>query len=325
MTNPNPVEVTVKTSIPEMQLFLKAGSQFGHQVNKWNPKMREYIFTKRGNIHIIDLTKTLPMLETALDFLAKAAATGDLLFVGTKRQASEIVKEAAMEAGAYYITTRWPGGLLTNFELIKKSLKQFNALESEFETGVQDRTKFEVSQMKKDWAKMNRLYEGIKKMDRFPKVVVIVDSHYERNAVKEARKLKIPVVAMVDTNSDPTVVDYVIPANDDALSSIKLIISLIAAAVKKGNQGRGVRHFYKDYAKEDIKIVKSQGTEAEVAEIVSTEAPKRVLAVTPVVQLTQKLKTGKAKSQDKKGMLESIQKEAETIKIKKAEKTRTKE
>ncbi|MCA9383482.1 30S ribosomal protein S2 [Candidatus Dojkabacteria bacterium] len=307
-----------KFELPELQTFLKAGVQFGHQVKKWNPKMKDYIYDRRDKIHIIDLSKTLPMLEEAMQFLAQAASEGEILFAGTKRQASEIVKEAAIESGANYIVNRWPGGLLTNFTLIQRSLKKMIELEDEFEKGVEDRTKFEVSQMKKDWVKMNRLYEGVKQMKEYPKAVVIVDAKYERGAIKEARRLRIPIVSLVDTNSNPSIIDYPIPANDDAINSIKLVIGLLAEAVKKGNGGKGVQHKLKDYSVFEVKLIKSEVKNDDAVEVASgeSEAPKaRIAKVEP--------KATKA-TKNAKGMLEDIQEKKETTKVAKAKKTRGK-
>jgi small subunit ribosomal protein S2 len=310
-----------KFDLPELQEFLKAGVQFGHQAKKWNPLMEKYIFTKRGDIHIIDLSKSLPMLEKAMEYLAEVASAGEILFVGTKRQASEIVKAAAIDAGAHYIVNRWPGGLLTNFKLIQQGLKNFRGLEEDFETGVADRTKFEVSQMKKDWIKMNRLYEGIKLMSKHPKALVIVDAKYERGAVKEAAVLGIPVIALVDTNTNPAGVDYPIPANDDAIKSIKLIIEQLAIAVKKGNEGRGIKHNFKDYSKAEVEIKKTEVQTDDVVEVESTASAREKDLTADSAKSPSRVKVKKS-DLDGSGMLEKIQKEAETRKVEKAKASR---
>lgn len=314
-------KVELNTEIPEIQEFLKAGVQFGHQIKKWNPKMERFIFDKRDDIHIIDLSKSIPMLIEAMKFLKEQAAKGDVLFVGTKRQASDIVKAAAIDAGAHYIVNRWPGGLLTNFKLIQRSLKKFNELESDFEKGIEDRTKFEVSQMKKDWIKMNRLYEGIKQMDRYPSAVVIVDAKFEYGAVREANSMDIPVISLIDTNTDPDNVDYPIPANDDAIKSIRLIVNLLAEAVKEGNAGKGVKHSFTDFATYEVELRK---TEVKSENIVEVESTSTDAVVEPKVKRISKKTDAKKTSKKGKGMLEKIQKEAETKKIKKAEQTRKK-
>ena len=302
--------------IPELQEFLKSGVQFGHEAKKWNPKMRDYIFAKRDGIHIIDLSKTLERLQTALDFLAEAAKTGEVLFVGTKRQASDIVKEAAIDAGAHFIVQRWPGGLLTNFNVIQKSLKHYNELELEFEKGVEDRTKFEIAMMKKEWEKMSRIYEGIKTMARFPQAIVIVDTNYERNVIREAKRLKIPVVALIDTNCNPNIVEYPIPANDDAIRSIKLIIGLLAQTVKAASATPKIKHVLKDYSKYEVRIIKSEEKEEEVVELKLEPAvaePRRIYTPEPP----------KKKGKDAgKGLLEKMQEQKETTKTASARKKR---
>ncbi|MFQ5492554.1 MAG: 30S ribosomal protein S2 [Candidatus Dojkabacteria bacterium] len=316
-TKATPKSSTVK--MPEVQEFLKAGVQFGHQSKKWNPKMKKFIFTKRDQIHIIDISKTLPALEKALIFLQQVAEKGSVLFVGTKRQAAEITRELAIDAGAFYINHRWPGGLLTNFNMLKKSLKVFNELEAEFESGIEDRTKFEVSQMKKEWEKMSRLYEGIKSMVDFPKAIVVVDTKYERNTIREAKSKGIPVIGMVDTNSDPANIDYPIPANDDAVRSLRLILGLLAEAVKKGNKGNGVKHKLKDYSKFEVKLIKTEVKAEDKVEIEVESRPEpKVVKPIKVVPTERK----KAKSTEGKGLLEQMQEESETAKRKKAKKVR---
>ncbi len=303
-------------SSKDISEFLKAGVQFGHETKRWNPKMKSFIFTERNNIHIIDIDKSLDYLGKAVAFLEKAAAEGIILFVGTKRQATEIVKEESIKAGANYIINRWPGGLLTNFDQIKKSLKKYKDLEKDFQEGVEGRTKFEVSSMKKEWVKMNRLYEGVKTMDSYPKALVVVDVNYERNVITEAKKLGIPVVGIVDTNSDPEVVDFPIPGNDDAISSLKLLVGILGEAVKKGNSGKGVKHEFVDYSKFEVKIIKVEEKKEEFVEIRESFEPK-------VIEV-KKVKIAK-KGEESKGILENIQKEKEIKRQAKASKEREKE
>jgi len=306
MTNTSPTKEVAKIASKPLKIdvsdFLKAGVQFGHETKRWNPKMQKYIFAEKNNIHIIDISKSVEMLQTAVDFLREVSATGNVLFIGTKRQASEIVKQEAARAGAFYIINRWPGGLLTNFEQIKQSLKKFNFLETEFQTGVEGRTKFEVSTMKKEWVKMNRLYEGIKTMTGYPKAVVVVDINYERNVITEAKKLGIPVIAIVDTNTDPDLVDYPVPGNDDAISSLKLLIGYFADAVLAGNKGQGIKHEFVDYSKFEVKILKVEEKKEELVEV--GESPKA-----PVVEVKKVIKSGKSNT---KGILENIQKQKES-------------
>lgn len=303
--------------MPDIKEFLKVGVQFGHQSKKWNPKMKSYIFGKKENIHIIDISQSLPALQEAMQFLAKAASEGSILLVGTKRQAADIVKKTAIETGAHYITHRWPGGLLTNFEMIQRSLKKFMTLEHEFKTGVEGRTKFEVSQMKKDWEKMNRLYEGVKTMTQYPKAVVVIDSNYERNAIKEARVLNIPVIGLVDTNCDPEAVDYAIPANDDAIGSINLLVGLLGKAIKTGNGGRGIKHELIDYSTYEVKIVR---IEQQAEKKVEIQTSAEVKTETPRPAKIEKKATKATKAG--KGLLEDIQKNKETAKRQKATKAR---
>jgi small subunit ribosomal protein S2 len=309
---------TMEFKLPELKYFFKAGVQFGHQAKKWNPKMRDYIFDKKNDIHIIDVSQTLPMLKGAMQFLYEISSKGgQILFVGSKRQARDIVKKYAIESGTFYVINRWPGGLMTNFNLIKSSLKKFNNLESEFESGVEGRTKFEISQMKKDWVKMNRLYEGIKTMNGFPQAIVVVDSKYERGAIKEAKLKNIPVVALVDTNADPTKVDYPIVTNDDAIKSIELIVSLLSEAIKKGNNGRGIKHTLRDYTNYEVKIKKAEVnvTKQESIAIKNEVADEVETAKVTKIKVSSKIKAGK-------GILERIQEEAETKKVEKAETSR---
>jgi len=290
----------LKLSAPEIKDMLTSGVQFGHQTQKWNPKMREYIFTNKNKIHIIDLTKTREKLKEAMDFIYEISKKGNILFVGTKRQVSEIIKKSAVESGSYYITHRWPGGLLTNHKLIQKSIKRLNQLEEEFEKGVANRTKFEVSQQKKEWEKMNRIYEGIKTMDRFPVTMVIVDTKYERLALREATSMNIPIIAMVDTNCDPTLVAYPIPANDDAIRSVTLIMDSLGRAIKEGNGGKGVRHVFKDYSTYEVQTIKKiEDTEPEVVELAISREERPVVLEIPQIKGKNSLK--------QKGIFETIQ------------------
>lgn len=258
----------VAVKVPDTKELLKNGVQFGHESKRWNPKMAKFIYSQKGGIHILDINQTQKRLEEAAAFLAEAASKGGVMFVGTKRQVSDIIKDEAIRAGAYFINNRWAGGLLTNFSIVKKSLDKLNALEKAFEEGVEDRTKYEVSRMKKEWERLDRLYSGIKGLTDKPTAVVIVDTNYEKSAVRESRKMGIPVVALVDTNSDPDMSDYVIPANDDAIGSVKLIVSTLADAALQGNKGKGIEHKLVDYSKVEIKIKRNTDvSEDEVQQV----------------------------------------------------------
>jgi small subunit ribosomal protein S2 len=219
-----------------VRALLEAGAHFGHQTKRWNPKMRQYIFTGRNGIHIIDLQKSVTGLTDAYYFIVDTIVSGKkVLFVGTKKQAQEVIVEEATRSEQLYITQRWLGGTLTNFTTIRKRLRYLAKLEEQRDRGELSRlTKAEALKTEEEIGKLNRVFGGIKGMDGLPGALFIVDPREETIAVREARKVGIPVVAMVDTNCDPDVVDYVIPCNDDAIRSIKLITGKIADAVIEG-------------------------------------------------------------------------------------------
>jgi small subunit ribosomal protein S2 len=219
-----------------MKELLEAGVHFGHQTKRWNPKMKEYIFGERNGIYIVDLQKTLKLFKDAMRFIGEMAAQGKtVLFVGTKRQAQEAIAEEAKRCGMYYVNQRWLGGLLTNMVTVQKSIKRLKELEAMASTGDwAGRPKKEIIRLERERKHLLLNLEGIKDMGRLPDVVFVVDSSKEAIAVKEARKLGIPVVAVVDTNCDPDEVNYVIPGNDDALRAIRLFTNKVADAVIEG-------------------------------------------------------------------------------------------
>jgi small subunit ribosomal protein S2 len=223
-----------------MQELLEAGVHFGHQTKRWNPKMREYIFGERNGIYIVDLGKTVKLFREAEEFISDLAAQGrTLLFVGTKRQAQDVIAEEAQRCGMFYVNERWLGGLLTNFATIQRSLGRLRDIEAMSTDGRYDTlSKKEIARNEKERRKLQKNLEGIRGMSRLPDAVFVVDTKKEKIAVDEARKLKIPVIGIVDTNCDPDEVDFVIPGNDDALRSIRLFTSRIADAVLSG---RGLR------------------------------------------------------------------------------------
>jgi small subunit ribosomal protein S2 len=227
-----------------MRELLEAGVHFGHQTKKWNPKMRPFIFTERNGIHILDLQQTIPALQAAYEFVADLTARGEkLLFVGTKKQAASIIEEEAGRANQLSVTNRWLGGTLTNFGTIKARLQYLAQLEARRDRGEFARlTKAEGLRLEDEINKLNRTFGGIKQMERLPTALFIVDPHRETLAVAEARKLHLPVMAMVDSNCNPDVIDYVIPANDDAIRGIRLIVSKIADAAIEGQQRRQSRY-----------------------------------------------------------------------------------
>ena len=222
-----------------MKQLLEAGVHFGHQTRKWNPKMKPYIFTARNDIYIIDLQKTVKMVSDAYNYVRDAAKNGaQFLFVGTKKQASTAIEEEAKRAGVFYINHRWLGGLLTNWDTIQKRIKRLKDLEKMSEEGTFERLpKKEVVKLQKEHDKLEKFLGGIKDMDRLPDVIYIADTHKEIIAVKEANKLNIPIVGMVDTNADPDLIDVIIPSNDDAIRAIRLITSKMADAVIEGREG----------------------------------------------------------------------------------------
>ncbi len=226
-------------SIISMKQLLEAGVHFGHQTRRWNPKMAKYIFAERNGIYIIDLQKTVKMLEEAYQFVRNLAADGGkILFVGTKKQAQDSIRDEAERCGMYYINHRWLGGTLTNFATIKKRIERLHQLEEMENDGTFDvLPKKEVILLRKEKDRLTKFLGGIKDMKQLPDAVFIVDPRKERIAVAEARKLEIPIIAIVDTNCDPDEIDYVIPGNDDAIRAVKLITSKMADAVLEGKQG----------------------------------------------------------------------------------------
>jgi len=243
--------------------LLESGVHFGHQTKRWNPKMEKFIYGKRNGIYIIDLQKTVKKLKEACDFIRSVSeAGGAVLFVGTKSQAQEIITEEAKRAGMYYVSFRWLGGMLTNFKTIKKSIKRLEEIEKMKVEVFEKLPKSEVAQLEKEMAKLNKVLGGIRHMDRLPAALFVVDTKKEHTAILEATKLEIPVVGIADTNADPDEVQYVIPANDDAIRSIKLITGLIAESILEGKKG-----------KEDASMIaeKKAAPEAVVEEVAGDE------------------------------------------------------
>ncbi|MEG2074049.1 MAG: 30S ribosomal protein S2 [Angelakisella sp.] len=227
-------------SVVSMKQLLEAGVHFGHQTRRWNPKMAPYIFTERNGIYIIDLQKTVKKLEEAYMFVREVSANGgNVLFVGTKKQASDSVKEEAERAGAYFVNARWLGGMMTNFQTIRKRIARLDQLQRMKEDGTFDRlTKKEASKLGLEIEKLEKFLGGIKDMKKLPGALFVIDPRKEKIAVAEAKKLGIPIVAIVDTNCDPDEVDYVIPGNDDAIRAVKLISQTMADAIIEGRQGQ---------------------------------------------------------------------------------------
>mgnify|MGYP003220838452 FL=1 len=226
-------------AVISMKQLLEAGVHFGHQTRRWNPKMAPYIFAERNGIYIIDLRKTVKKVVEAYDFIREVAEAGKpILFVGTKKQAQETIKEEALRAGEYYVNERWLGGMLTNYQTIEKRIKRLNELEKmEAEGTLELLTKKEKFKLLGEKEKLERFLGGIKDMPELPGALFVIDPRKEKIAVTEARKLGIPVVAIVDTNCDPDEIDYVIPGNDDAIRAVKLLTSVVSDAIMEAKQG----------------------------------------------------------------------------------------
>ena len=252
--------------VVSMKQLLECGVHFGHQTRRWNPKMKPFIFTERNGIYIIDLQKTVKGLEKAYDFVRDVSKSGgSILFVGTKRQAQEPIRDEALKAGQYYINQRWLGGLLTNFGTIRKRVMRMVELQTmEADGSINKYPKKEIVQMRKVYAKLEKYLSGIKDMKAVPDAMFVIDPRREANAVLEARKLNIPVIAIVDTNCDPDFIDYPIPGNDDAIRAIELIVGLMANAFIEGRQGQ------------DAKVEEVESAEPEAAEAVINDAPEHL-------------------------------------------------
>jgi len=227
-------------SVVSMKQLLEAGVHFGHQTRRWNPKMAEYIYMERNGIYIIDLQKTVKKLEESYDFARSVAEKGDsILFVGTKKQAQDAVREEAMRVGQYYVNARWLGGMLTNFKTMRTRIDRLAQLRKMQEDGTFDMLpKKEVIKLTNEIDKLEKYLGGVKDMKKLPGALFVVDPRKEHNAIAEARKLHIPIIAIVDTNCDPDEIDYVIPGNDDAIRAIRLISAAMASAVQEGHQGQ---------------------------------------------------------------------------------------
>jgi len=244
--------------------LLEAGVHFGHQAKRWNPKMKKYIFGERSGIYIIDLEKTVKALNKARDFLFQLASKGQtVLFVGTKKQAQEVIRQEASRCKMFYVNRRWLGGLMTNFQTVKKSIARFKEIEKMKDDGILDSlSKKEAAQLNKEKEKLERNLSGIKEIVNLPAALFVVDSKQEETAVREARKLLIPIVGFIDTNCDPDLIDYPIPGNDDAMKSISLVVSLVADTIIEGRkqflEGKGVIKLPKEEKIQTDKVEKSK-------------------------------------------------------------------
>ena len=298
-------------SVISMKQLLEAGVHFGHQTRKWNPKMKKFIFTARNDIHIINLEQTSEQIDKAYKFVRDVVASGkNVLFVGTKKQAQDAVKEEAERCGMYYINTRWLGGCLTNFKTIKSRIERLNKLNQMEKVGEFDLLpKKEVTLLKTERDKLERNLGGIKEMRELPGVVFVVDPNIEHICVNECKLLNIPMVALVDTNGNPDHIDYVIPGNDDAIRSVKLIASAIADAVIEAKEGVSLKK--EDVQEEEIDIEKALAETRPNLEIAEAGEENRN-------KKTAKKKSAKKKVEAKKEVKE--EKKEESVKVEKEDK-----
>lgn len=261
--------------------LLEAGVHFGHQTKRWNPKMKKFIFGSRSGIYIIDLEKTEECITTARDFLMEITSKGEfVLFVGTKKQAQDVIKQEAIRSGMYYVTDRWPGGMLTNFATIKKSISRLKEIEKMRTDGTFEKlTKKEIASLEKELDKLNKNFSGIVSMERMPKAVFVVDTKKEETAVREARRLGIPIIGLIDTNSNPDLVDYPIPGNDDATKSIRTVVSIIADTIIEGR-----KKFLSYLACEGVKVEEAK---VEISTEVLPEEEIKIKEIEEIVEDSQ--------------------------------------
>jgi small subunit ribosomal protein S2 len=315
-----------KMGIVTMKSLLEAGVHFGHQTRRWNPKMGRYIFTSRNGIHIIDLQQTTKFIDTAYKALFDIVADGgNVLFVGTKKQAQEPIQLAAERSGQFYVNQRWLGGTLTNFKTIKRSIKKLHDLYRMEKDGTFDSLpKKEVVQLRKDIARLEKFFNGIKDMRKVPQALFIIDPKKERNAILEARILGIPVFGMIDTNCDPDDLDYIIPANDDALRSISLICGVMSDAVVEATNAKSAKQEVKEETKPEPKKVEAKKAEKK-AEPKKAEAKKDEPVIVKVSNAPKKAEAKKAepkkaeakKAEPKKAEAKKAEKKAEPKKVEK--------
>ena len=316
-------EVSVKTEtknksfqMPELLDLLKVGAHFGHKKSAWDPRMEKYIYEVRNGIHIIDLVKTLDMLEEALTKLEGFANKGNILIVGTKGQAATIVEEVAKKSGMFYVNRRWPGGLFTNFDGIKKSVQSLVKMEEQIARGGQGLVKKEILLLQRDAERLNRMYNGIKFMDKLPEAVIVIDSEVEKNAIKEARNMHIPIISLIDTNSNPDIIDYPIPANDDSLKSISLFVNLFGEVVSKSKNSLSVISLRRDNEAMLAKLAKDAQEERERQAKMEAEDRERMKA----------LREGKVSASASASVIRVVKKEKDIdAEIKKAEEVKEKE
>lgn len=302
--------------MPELLDLLKVGAHFGHKKSAWDPKMEKYIYETRNGIHIIDLVKSLDLLEEALTKLQSFAEKGNILIVGTKGQAATIIEDVAKKSGMFYINRRWPGGLFTNFEGIKKSVQTLVKMEEQIARGGKGLVKKEILLLQKDVERLNRMYSGIKFMDKLPEAIVVVDSAVEKNAIKEAQNMNIPIISLIDTNCNPDIIDYPIPANDDSLKSIALFVNLFGEVVGKSKNSLSVISLRRDNEALLAKLEKEANEEKERIAKMEEEDRERMKA----------LRERKISSANTSSVVRVVKKEKDIdAEIKKAEEVKEKE
>ena len=291
-------------SVISVKQLLESGINFGHQTKKWNPNMKEYIYTERNGIHIIDVEKTVKYIESAYKFTKEQAEQGKtFLFVGTKKQAEETIKEEAERCGMFYINSRWLGGTLTNFKTIRSRVDRLKSIDKMEAMGdFELLPKKEVIQLKLEREKLTKYFGGVKEMNKLPDVLFVIDTNKEHIAIKEAKKLNIPIIALVDTNSDPRDIDVIIPGNDDAIRAVKLVSKLIADAIIEANEGESAEETNTTEESNESNMNETDGGESkEKEEIVETNDVKPKVEKTNVeVVETKKAKETKAKDADAK-------------------------
>jgi small subunit ribosomal protein S2 len=302
--------------IPELIKFLKAGAHFGHKTSAWNPKMKKYIYEERNGVHIIDLVKSRALLERALDAIQKASNKGYVLFVGTKGQAATIIQNKAEEVGAFYVNQRWPGGLFTNFDIIKKSVNNLIKMEEKLAQGDEKLVKKEMLMLERDVDRLNRMYEGIKFMDRLPSLIIVIDSKVEDIAIKEARIAGVPIVALIDTNCDPDLVDYPVPANDDSLKSISLYVDLFGKAIEAGRKSEGLISLRKNH-KANLKRLKEEYIAEQERQARMEEQERLRMKAMREGKVSKKGTTGVVRVVKKEKNIEDDIKAAEAVKAQK--------
>jgi len=302
--------------IPELIEFLKAGAHFGHKTSAWHPKMEKYIYDERNGVHIIDLVKSRALLERALKAIEQASNKGYILLAGTKGQAATIIQKKAEEIGAFYVNQRWPGGLFTNFNILKKSVNNLIKMEEKAAKGDEKLVKKEVLMLEREIDRLNRVYEGIKFMDKLPELIIVIDSKVEDIAIKEARAVGIPIVALIDTNCDPELVDYPIPANDDSLKSISLYVDLFGKAIAKGRKSEGLIALRKNH-KANLKRLREE-YEAEQERKARMEEQERLrMKALREGEVSKKSTTGVVRVVKREKHIEEDIKAAEEVKAKK--------